>query len=222
MEIFQMLPAGAGETVAAQILVTKVCKHCFKELPASNFFKNKGQLTARCKRCHGLAPKICRTCGTTFEGKSNQFFCSAACRRAQRPQTFKFCAHCHKLFGPLSHLSTRYCSMACKCAGQRKAHPKPRQAPTSKARAAQAAVARAIRAGLLHRPAVCSECGFDGRIEAAHRDYDEPLDVRWLCRSCHARWDWAEPKGGTVKTSTRTGIVNVKGVGLSPVSCPAA
>lgn len=222
MENFQMLPAGAGDTVAAQITVTKVCKHCCKELPVSNFFKNKEQLTTHCKRCHGLAPKTCRTCGTTFEGKCHQYFCSATCRRAQRPQTFKFCSHCHKLFGPLSHLSTRYCSMACKCAGQRKAYPKPRQAPTNKARAAQAAVARAIRAGLLHRPVVCSECGYEGRIEAAHRDYDEPLDVRWLCRSCHARWDWAEPKGGTVKTTTGTRIVNMKGPSRLAVSCPAA
>jgi hypothetical protein len=39
------------------------------------------------------------------------------------------------------------------------------------------------------------------RIEGAHYNYDEPLRVRWLCRSCHRRWDKLEPKGGTYLVS---------------------
>lgn len=201
-----MLLQGAGKAVANHSAATKVCRRCCKELPLTDFFMKHGHLIARCKRCHGLAKKACRRCGTAFEGKNHQYFCSATCRKLHRPQTFRFCAHCQKLFGPLSHLSTRYCSMTCKCAGQRKVQHKPRQTPTNNARAAQSAVARAIKAGLLHRPGVCSECDREGRIEAAHRDYDEPLEIRWLCRSCHTKWDWAEPKGGTVKTNPRTEI----------------
>jgi len=222
MENFQMLPVGAGEAVADCKEATKVCKHCHEALSLSNFFKRNGQLTSRCKRCHGLASKTCRACGTAFEGKSHQYFCSALCRKSQRPQTFKFCAHCNKLFGPLSRLSTRYCSMACKCAGQRKEQRKPRQPASNKARAAQSAVRRAISAGLLYRPAVCSECGREGRIEAAHRDYDEPLEVRWFCRSCHAKWDWAEPKGGTVKTLAGSRAAQIVCAGQLAVSCSAA
>ena len=45
----------------------------------------------------------------------------------------------------------------------------------------------------------CSECGLQGRIEAAHHNYDESLKICWLCRSCHAKWDWAQPKGGTLE-----------------------
>ncbi|MFQ6047992.1 MAG: hypothetical protein ACE5K7_01350 [Phycisphaerae bacterium] len=53
-------------------------------------------------------------------------------------------------------------------------------------------------AGHITRPSVCEECGAtDRKIEAAHYDYDEPLRVRWLCRSCHVRWDRREPKGAT-------------------------
>ncbi|MCC7409315.1 MAG: hypothetical protein IT442_14715 [Phycisphaeraceae bacterium] len=37
-----------------------------------------------------------------------------------------------------------------------------------------------------------------GRIEAAHFNYDEPLRVRWLCCSCHRRWDKRHPKHGTI------------------------
>lgn len=222
MEKFQMLTSRAGETVVGQTISEKVCKHCCKQLPASAFFTSKGKMTPRCKRCHGLASRNCRSCGSTFDGKQHQYFCSAACRKAMRPQTFKYCAHCHKLFGPLSHLSTRYCSMACKCAGQRKLHPKPRQKPTAKARNAQSAIAKAIRDGQLQRPAFFSKCGFEGRIEAAHRDYDAPLDIRWLCRSCHAKWDWAEPKQGTVKITFQTRIGRMNGTDLSGVSCPVS
>ncbi len=61
-------------------------------------------------------------------------------------------------------------------------------------RPAQAQVNYAIRKGLLVRPERCEACGVAGRIEAAHRDYDKPLDVRWLCLSCHRRWDHWQPK----------------------------
>lgn len=61
-------------------------------------------------------------------------------------------------------------------------------------RAAEGRVRRAIKAGRLARPGVCQECGIAGRIEAAHADYAKPLEVRWLCRSCHVRWDHAISK----------------------------
>lgn len=39
----------------------------------------------------------------------------------------------------------------------------------------------------------------NARIEAAHYNYEDPRNVRWLCRSCHVRWDQKEPKGGCIK-----------------------
>jgi hypothetical protein len=55
-------------------------------------------------------------------------------------------------------------------------------------------VARALRRGDLVRPDSCSRCGRTSRIEAAHADYNQPLAVTWLCRSCHVMWDAWEPK----------------------------
>jgi hypothetical protein len=52
----------------------------------------------------------------------------------------------------------------------------------------------AVRKGWLVRPDTCENCDGPGPIEAAHEDYNKPLDVRWLCRGCHRRWDAAEPK----------------------------
>jgi hypothetical protein len=51
---------------------------------------------------------------------------------------------------------------------------------------ATSAVADAIRAGVLTRPARCSTCDEEhARIQAHHDDYGKPLDVRWLCAPCH-------------------------------------
>ena len=50
------------------------------------------------------------------------------------------------------------------------------------------AVRAAIKAGRLTRPHTCSGCGCtdeERRIEAHHADYSRPLDVIWLCTSCH-------------------------------------
>ena len=52
---------------------------------------------------------------------------------------------------------------------------------------ARALLAGAIRRGEIHRPAVCSRCGVsDPKINGHHHDYAKPLDVTWLCYSCHA------------------------------------
>lgn len=51
-------------------------------------------------------------------------------------------------------------------------------------------VREAVLTGKLIRPIHCEACGRGvDRIEAAHHDYDKPLDVRWLCPMCHHGWD---------------------------------
>ena len=45
----------------------------------------------------------------------------------------------------------------------------------------------AIQSGLLTRSQVCDECGSKNYVDAHHSDYSRPLDVVWLCRSCHKR-----------------------------------
>ncbi|SRR6266849_434026 len=118
-----------------------------------------------------------------------------------RPQTFKNCEGCGVWFGPLSYLAQRFCSRACKYEWQDHKRAPSRRVLTH-VRTAQNILAYHVKVGHLTRPTVCEECGATGRrIQAAHFDYREPLRVRWLCRSCHAKWDWAEPKGATVRLS---------------------
>lgn len=56
-------------------------------------------------------------------------------------------------------------------------------------------IQRLTKRGLLVRPERCEECGIKGKpIDAAHFDYAYPLLFRWLCRSCHRKWDVEQPK----------------------------
>jgi aspartyl/asparaginyl beta-hydroxylase (cupin superfamily) len=52
--------------------------------------------------------------------------------------------------------------------------------------AAHIAVTRALRQGKLTKPDCCDECSQEGYVESHHDDYSKPLEVRWLCKKCHA------------------------------------
>jgi ribosomal protein S27AE len=49
-------------------------------------------------------------------------------------------------------------------------------------------VYRAVKSGKLKKPTHCENCGEAKRLVGHHDDYDKPLDVRWLCLSCHRRF----------------------------------
>lgn len=53
-------------------------------------------------------------------------------------------------------------------------------------RRAQSVVNHNIERGKLKRQP-CEVCGAE-KTDAHHDDYNKPLDVRWLCRRCHADW----------------------------------
>ena len=52
---------------------------------------------------------------------------------------------------------------------------------------AHTAVNNAIQHGKLFSEG-CECCGADDNTHAHHDDYLKPLDVRWLCSSCHRKW----------------------------------
>lgn len=47
------------------------------------------------------------------------------------------------------------------------------------------AVIRAVKNGLLKKPNKCHWCSNEKKVEAHHPDYNEPLEVVWLCAKCH-------------------------------------
>lgn len=46
-------------------------------------------------------------------------------------------------------------------------------------------VHEAIKDGRLVKPCKCSKCDSTERIQGHHEDYSKPLEVIWLCESCH-------------------------------------
>lgn len=57
-------------------------------------------------------------------------------------------------------------------------------------RSARYAAALGERLGLLNRPGCCSWCRRRrGRLQRHHWDYDEPLNVTFLCVDCHGLAD---------------------------------
>lgn len=46
-------------------------------------------------------------------------------------------------------------------------------------------VRTAIKTGKMKKPDVCAWCGRSGQLEGHHTDYAKPLEVLWLCKSCH-------------------------------------
>jgi len=46
----------------------------------------------------------------------------------------------------------------------------------------------AVNHGELIRPAECSVCKVKCTPDGHHDNYSKPLEVRWLCKRCHASW----------------------------------
>lgn len=138
---------------------------------------------------------ICNRCGT--ETLDVPPYKNSTCPRCGkgRFRIFIKCT-CGNWFNPPRY-SQKFCSPRCKVVAQSTGR-KTERVTIPKARTAQSLVAYHIKMGHIHRPDACEECGKRGqRIEAAHYNYVDALNVRWLCRSCHTKWDKQTPKNAT-------------------------
>ncbi len=65
-------------------------------------------------------------------------------------------------------------------------HTEWRRKNRQKARAAQQ-VRDHVRRGTMIKPTNCEICLKTCKLEGHHQDYEKPLEVVWLCRTCHLK-----------------------------------
>lgn len=97
-----------------------------------------------------------------------------------RPPVERNCLWCGTLFTAKSN--AKYCPRPALCREHRY------RAKAAQQNIAHTLVAKAIKLGELVRPETCENCGltqYGAPINAHHDDYSKPLEVRWLCVSCH-------------------------------------
>jgi hypothetical protein len=157
----------------------------------------------------------CLKCGNEFwqyrhlDGK--QRFCSHLCAsdfKRKYEKSTRSCANCQGDFTandrPFSNSTGKYCSRNCKIADQTTGVNIIFK-PTKAAANAGYAIRAAVKRRQIEKPTCCENCGVSNRpIQAAHYNYVEKLRVRWLCRPCHAAWDYSDPKGGAVRIDLRS------------------
>jgi len=45
----------------------------------------------------------------------------------------------------------------------------------------------ALQTGKLIKPLICEKCGENKPLQGHHEDYMKPLEVMWLCKTCHCK-----------------------------------
>lgn len=105
------------------------------------------------------------------------------------------CQMCGKIFhvppNQINHGRGKYCSPTClgRAGGiaMRAKYP-PRHSAANKegAKRAYKTVNAAIQTGELQR-GICAICGTNANICAHHKDYKEPFDIVWLCKTHHVQ-----------------------------------
>lgn len=163
--------------------ITFCCTRCGETKPITEFHRNKASATGHVSRCKSCIAHL----------NHLHHIKNADRIRARRMATYAanrevFAQRWAKWY--TANQSRRSKSETARAAQWVKDHP---EAATI-IRRSISAVQQALRTGRLIRPAACEQCGRICKPQGAHHDYSLPLDVRWLCRSCHSRWDMAEPK----------------------------
>lgn len=147
----------------------KECFNCKITLPLSGFYKSKTMTDGHLNKC-----KECIKSRVRENYRENiNYYKEYEKNRAMLPHRIK--------------LREEYSKTNAYKISQTKTIKKQRQESPKKYKARNF-VNNALRAGFLIKPQHCEECLLDKKLHGHHCDYNKPLDVMWLCTSCHREW----------------------------------
>lgn len=138
------------------------CKSCERELEAEAFYVSN---LSRCKECVKASVRANRA-------EKIDYYRSYDRLRYRQDEERR--EHC-KAMGKTTPMHVRV---------EKQRERRQREPEKNKARLA---VARALSRGTLVKPCGCYFCGTAEKLQAHHHDYTRPLDVFWLCPSCHGK-----------------------------------
>lgn len=140
-----------------------ICKHCNTEKPKTDFYDNS---KSKCKECVKSAVRLHREQNIDRIREYDK-------ARNNQP---------HRVEARKEYTKTE----AGKQAKKRAMDAYHKRYPMKYA--THVITGNAIRDGKLIQASECSVCKSTEKIEGHHDDYTKPLDVRWLCESCHKKW----------------------------------
>lgn len=145
----------------AQPIMT--CKKCGEEKPASAFYASN---QSSCRECVKAAVRNNRSAKRDYYQSYDRL------RYREQPHRKE-----------LARKSSASIPMAERVEKQRE-----RRAVAGKLQyAARNLVSNGLRDGKIKKADNCFFCGTSGKLHAHHHDYSRPLDVFWLCPSCHGK-----------------------------------
>ena len=118
--------------------------------------------------------KICGECGIRKESAN---FCKDKTRKDNLCPQCKVCREAYQK----TYTQTTSGKIRRNTAGKRYCQNHPEK------KSAKNAVHLAIKNGIIRRSVFCESCGLPAKTEAHHFDYNKPLKVEWLCRTCHIK-----------------------------------
>ena len=161
--------ANPGATLPQMRL--KICSKCHTEQPAApEFFpprkESRDGFDSWCRACH-------RAAGARYRAAHLDATCAACARwRAMHPEAARAAGARYRAAHPKVVRANK--------ARWYKVHPK--------AAKAHHAASWAVQSGRLTCPDICERCGKSTHsFDKHHPDYARPLDVVFLCRSCHKK-----------------------------------
>jgi hypothetical protein len=150
----------------------KICFKCGAEKNLSEFYKHKGMADGhlnKCKECTRLDVK----------------------ERAESPEMIEIIREEKRLWARTARGSETLKNYSSSLQGKEKQRlaKKLWNINNKKKVECNRMVNNAVRSGFLKKPKQCQVCSAEPkRIHGHHCDYSKPLDVIWMCPSCHAEW----------------------------------